>query len=217
MANSKRTRAPKPATSNTSAAPRRTRSRKRAARGPVAPPALSGDNGTGPSSPKSPEAGSAGWLVVKYAANEALVVQDAADAVYQEAIIGALTEARTYGEFRRMLPAGEWDEVIDRLHMIEEWEDREDDWLDDKRFDWNTPFDSECVSGFSEGDYPAWSQAELDEILPKALLRKYATRAVSVHNGGYWHIPHESAPALIADLQALGFHVDDEVNFLRGW
>ncbi len=54
-------------------------------------------------------------------------------------------------------------------------------------------------------------------MLPEELLRKYATRAVSVHNGGYWHIPHESAPALIADLQALGFHVDDEVSFLRGW
>jgi hypothetical protein len=161
--------------------------------------------------------GSEGWLVVKYAANEGLVVQCVEDAIYQDAIIGAIAEAQTYGEFRRLLPDGEWETVVERLPVPEAWEDADAVWYDDPAFDWNTPFDATLVAGYCEGDYPAWAQAEMDSVLPEELLDKYATSASSVHNGPYWHIPHESAAALIADLRALGYSVDDGVNYLQGW
>ena len=165
--------------------------------------------------------GSEGWLVIKYAANDGLVVQYVEDAIYQDAINGAILEAKTYGEFRRLLPDGEWEIVVERLAVPEGWADADEDadeaWYDDPAFDWNTPFDATLVGGFCEGDYPAWAQAEMDNVLPEDLLDKYATSGNSVHNGPYWHIPHESAEALIADLRALGYSVDDGVNYLQGW
>ena len=39
--------------------------------------------------------GSEGWLVIKYAANDGLVVQYVEDAIYQDAINGAILEAKT--------------------------------------------------------------------------------------------------------------------------
>ena len=163
------------------------------------------------------DAGDQGWLVVKYAANDGLVVQSVEDAIYQDAIQGAIEEAKTYGEFRRLLPEGEWENVVDRLSTPEECEDADELWYEDPAFDWNTPFDCQLIAGFCEGDYPAWAQAEMDAVLPEELLEKYATSTSSVHNGPYWHIPHESADALIADLRALGYRVEDGANYLRGW
>lgn len=169
------------------------------------------------SEPVPPEPGSEGSLVVKYAANGGLVVQFMDDALYAEAIQGAIAEAKTYGEFRRLLPKGEWESIIERLATPEAWETEDQIWYEDPDFDWNTPFDGSCIAGYDDGDYPGWAQAELDAVLPAAILAKYATAKDSIHNGRYWHIPHDSAPALIADLKALGYNVEDNANFLRGW
>ena len=65
------------------------------------------------------DAGDQGWLVVKYAGNGGLVVQSVEDAIYQDAIQGAIEEAKTYGEFRRLLPEGEWENVVDPLSTPE--------------------------------------------------------------------------------------------------
>lgn len=163
------------------------------------------------------DADSPGWLVVKYATNGGLVVQFVEEAMYQDAIVGAIDEAKTYGELRRLLPEGEWDKIVDRLSPPDEGEEAVACWLEDAGFDWNTPFSDSLIDGYSDGDYPRWAQAEMDGVLPEALLKKYATSKSSVHNGPYWHIPHESADALIADLRALGYRVEDGANYLRGW
>ena len=166
---------------------------------------------------EEPEPGSEGWLVVKEAGNGGLVVQSVRDALHEEAIIGALDEAKTYGEFRRLLPEGEWENVLDRLRTPEAWEDADEAWYLAEDFDWNTPFDASDVAGYYDGDYPAWAQASLGAVLPEDLLQKYATVTHSVHNGPYFHIPHASASELIADLRARGYTVEEGAHFLRGW
>jgi hypothetical protein len=61
------------------------------------------------------------WLVYKFAGNGGLVFQSVHDALYDEAVHGALEEARTWGEFRRLLPAGEWEAIAERLESREEF------------------------------------------------------------------------------------------------
>ena len=154
------------------------------------------------------------WLVYKYAANGGLVFQRVADAVYDEALHGALSEAKTWGEFRRLLPEGEWETIQD---LLIDWGGYDED--DPERERWEldeTPFSPHSIPGFSDGDYPTWAQQSLDEVLPEDLLLTFGTRASSVHNGPFWLVPHDAAEPLVAAPRARGYQVE-AATFLRGW
>ena len=48
------------------------------------------------------------WLIYKLAENTGVVVQTVEEALYDEAVHSALVDAKTWGEFRQLLPRGEW-------------------------------------------------------------------------------------------------------------
>jgi hypothetical protein len=155
-----------------------------------------------------------GWLVYKFAANGGVVFDSAEQAVYDEAVQGALAEAQTWGEFRRMLPAGEWASIEEALREAETGDEDDPDPRPWERP--STPFDPSAIPGFSDGDYPRWAQQSMDEVLPADLLAAFAEKQASVHQGWFWFIPHDRAEELVEALRARGYRVE-HTPFLRGW
>jgi hypothetical protein len=143
-----------------------------------------------------------------------VVFESVEQALYDEAVHGALAEAQTWGEFRRMLPAGEWESIEEALC---EAETSDED--DPNRLQWErarTPFDPSAIPGFNDGDYPRWAQQRIDDVLPADLLATFAEKQSSVHNGAFWFIPNDRAEALAEALRARGYRVEC-TPFLRGW
>ena len=77
------------------------------------------------------------------------------------------------------------------------------------------PFTSDCVPGFSDGDYPPWLAPEEDSYLPSELLREFATQKDSFLNGGFWALDPARAELIVKKLQSLGYTVErrDDLNF----
>lgn len=71
----------------------------------------------------------------------------------------ALNESKTWGEFRRGLPEGEW-------------EDLPIDWNGEEPSD-DDPFSYDDVPGAADGDYPEWLQKTQLEWFPEDLSEKY--------------------------------------------
>jgi hypothetical protein len=78
-------------------------------------------------------------------------------ALYVADLHRALDKARTWGEFRSMMPRAEYSRVM-RSCFDEEGERRP------KSTD---PFSAEEVAGWSDGDYPEWVQQDMDLYRPK--------------------------------------------------
>ena len=155
-----------------------------------------------------------GWLVYKLVENGGVVVQTVEDAMYDHAVNVAIEEAKTWGEFRRLLPGGEWIKVYNRLIVERGYDDEERQnlqWADD-----SAPFDPNQICGFPNGDYPRWAQQRMHEIVPRDILARFGQWTASVHQGMFWLIPHENAKALANALRERGFHVEP-TPFLRGW
>jgi hypothetical protein len=155
-----------------------------------------------------------GWLVYKLAANGGVVFDSIEQALYAEAVNGALAEAQTWGEFRKMLPPGEWEDIEDALREAETGDEDDPDRLFWERA--RTPFDPSVIPGFSDGDYPRWAQQHMDDVLPGDLLAEFAEQQSSIHNGSFWFIPHDRAEALAEALRSRGYRVE-HTPFLRGW
>lgn len=173
------------------------------------------------------------WLVIKYCANGGLSIDTVEGALHDEQVHGALAESETLGEFWLALPQQTRDELadffFDALYEARYGEAEEADLPDDSHdrvLDdcdsaayWatdRTPFGPEQIPGFCDGDWPRWQQQYLDSVLPDDLLEQFGTEQHSVHNGSYWFIPHDAAPALTEALRQRGYHVE-EAPFLRGW
>ena len=156
--------------------------------------------------PEAPE----GWLVYHEVGNGGLVFDTVENALYAEALSGALEEAKTWGEFRRMLPAGEWETVEALLQSRSAHDDDEGaPWDEDA-----APFTSSDIPGLDDGYYPEWRQADMEEVVPEDLLETFGKRECSP-NGMFWLVPHEHAEALAEALRQRGYHVE-EASFLRG-
>lgn len=125
-----------------------------------------------------------------------LVFAERAQAERVEQIWTALRESTTWGEFRRNLPEGEWED-----HFLDFFDNDEDIPADDE------PFDAMCVPGHADGDYPEWlCQAQLDWF-PKELIEKYGDVCTSVFNGEFLELPLDKAQQIVCDLRALGHKV----------
>jgi hypothetical protein len=132
-----------------------------------------------------------------------------------DAIHPALSEAKTWREFRRMLPKGEWKEIVGK---ISEWydESRPDDESDVLRWDLDeTPFNGfEDVPGVSEGYYPPWLEKAQDQILPADILENFATLKDTFLDGSFSHIDEDKADQVVAALRAKGYKVERADNLL---
>lgn len=119
----------------------------------------------------------------------------------------AIEESSTWGEFRRGLPAGEWEDRIQVYFDAAEEEPPVDD----------APFTSDDVLGYGEGDYPEWLLQVQLEWFPKELIEKYGGNVGdTVHNGPPLDLPADKADAIAEDLRALGHTLERRVADYAG-
>lgn len=106
----------------------------------------------------------------------------------------ALSEAKTWGEFRRGLPDDEWEDL-----PIEWDEEPPDDYL----------FSADVIPGYSDGDYPEWLQKTQLEWFPEDLAEKYGGEvASSMLNGPFLELPPDRAEEIAEELRLRGHTVE---------
>ena len=138
-------------------------------------------------------------LFYREAFNGGLVFAAPERAKFIEQIHQAIIQSKTWGEFRAAMPEEEYSVLHNRI--VEDWEPEDIPAGDDA-------FSSDSVSGYSDGDYPAWLQQEMDEVLPKEILDAYGEYVGTMLNGNYWHIDPVVETELVEKLIKLGFEVE---------
>ncbi len=139
-----------------------------------------------------PGMGSNGWDSVVFAE------RSRAERVAQ--IRAALENSATWGEFRRALPEGEWEDIF---------QDYYDD-AEEKSPDDDKPFDSDDVPGYAEGDYPEWlQQVQLDWFPPELIAKFGGDVGSTVLSGPVLDLPADRAEEIAAELRAMGHTVEE--------
>jgi hypothetical protein len=105
----------------------------------------------------------------------------------------AINTARTWAEFRSLMPRKDYSEVL---------ASRDD--ADLPRPRGSDEFSGERIPGWSDGDYPTWLQQEMSYVVPLEVLKAYGTLHSTFINGEYWHLPPERTSAIVAALEILG-------------
>jgi hypothetical protein len=127
-------------------------------------------------------------------------------ALFVDQIHRAIQESTTWGEFRRRMPASEYQQLFEDIfssdpEVLAEAEDEHEP-ADEE------PFTSDCVPGFSEGDYPPWLAPEQDSCLPSELLEEFATRADTFVNGSFWRLDLKNVTLIVERLRVLGYQAE---------
>jgi hypothetical protein len=124
-----------------------------------------------------------------------LVFSDKNRALCVHQIWQAINRAKTWKEFFTLLPASE--RRAFKGLLVSEDEFRPQD-----------RFSAESLPGYSDGDYPPWLQAEVNQHIPTVLLEEFGVAQTSTINGWFWEIPAEIEMGLVERLKAAGFAVE---------
>jgi hypothetical protein len=133
-------------------------------------------------------------------------------ALYIDQLHRAIEESKTWGEFRKRLPPGEYRRLFAESFSADPGEA-------DKEFQEPTDsqqFSSEDVPGYSEGDYPPWLATEQDVYLPQEILKQFGRRETSAINGGFWNLKPAHRDLIIERLTGLGYKVEERED-LKFW
>jgi hypothetical protein len=125
----------------------------------------------------------------------------------------AIEESKTWGEFRKRLPAGEYQRLYKDIfssdpEVIGEDEDAREPGDDET-------FSSESVPGYSDGDYPPWVVQELHRYLPCEVTKEFAIRKDTFVNGSYPHLDGAKIQLVVRRLRSLGYTLEhrDDLKF----
>jgi hypothetical protein len=126
---------------------------------------------------------------------DSVLFADRASAEYVAQIRNALYQSKTWGDFRRSLPGGEWEEnLADRFDEIPP---------DDEHFV------ADAVPGHADGDYPEWLRQSQLDWFPEDLIEKYGGEvSTTVLNGPVLDLPADKADQIADDLRAVGHTVE---------
>ncbi len=119
-------------------------------------------------------------------------------AIFVAKIHAAIRSSKTWGQFRSAIPRKEYSVII---HSA----------FDDQgtaRPKSTAPFSEESVAGWSDGDYPAWLQSEMEGILPRSVLEQFGKRETTFLNGSFWLIPEKNLVGVCAALNAFGWELE---------
>lgn len=144
-------------------------------------------------------------LVYRTHPNGGLVIVPREIAVHSDRIHRALTNARTWGEFRILLPPGEWEAVVRMLRDIAEFYD--DDGVPIWEFGHHEFDGYNDIPAVPDGDYPPWLQKSLDDFIPLEVLTRFGKRKASARNGYFWCLPSENLPQISEVLEARGYTI----------
>jgi len=129
-------------------------------------------------------------------------------AEYVSAIHNAM-QAPTWGKFKALIPPKEYKRLLKKVRDGETEQDKlpSDD---------DSPFDPGVwFPEWFDGDYLDWIQQEQGKWLPKSIIKRFAERLDSVHNGLFWSIKARSEKSIVRELQRSGFKVTrrDDLTF----
>ena len=141
-------------------------------------------------------------LLYRVAENEGLVFAPADRARLISQIHEAINNSRTWEQFRKSIPRKAYSEII---------HDSFDD-AGEPRPKGSDRFEGEMVAGWCDGDYPAWLQSEMGDVLPSEVLQQYGTLETTFINGCYWHLPPENCDAICDSLKVLGWELERAQN-----
>ena len=119
------------------------------------------------------------------------------------AILEAIESSRTWEDFQKALPEGEWEKLELTVNP-------------------GYAFDPERLPGYSEGDYPDWLGYMLDSQLSDGFIDRFGRRAASMVSGCWIEFPQERLEEMKEVLFGNGFEVVQEAEVLkpeevRGW
>jgi hypothetical protein len=129
-------------------------------------------------------------------------------AVHEDAIYSAIRDSSTWGELRRLLPAGEW------LALTHDLFEREDEMEDEDRSHWendDAPLRRDDLPRYDSGEYPPVRSEWLGnaEDFPNALIKAHnQTLIASPFRSVHWQIPEECAESVAATLREWGYLVE---------
>jgi hypothetical protein len=125
----------------------------------------------------------------------------------------AIEDSKTWGEFRKLMPAGEYQRLYEDVFSSDPEDVEEDESA-------REPTDSEAfphdVPGYCDGEYPPWLAQEQGKYLPAEVLKEFATRADTFINGSFWRVDATRAPLIIERLTSLGYKVERRED-LKFW
>jgi hypothetical protein len=130
--------------------------------------------------------------------NDGVVFAEPARAKFVASLHRAIRKSRTWGQFRKAVPAAEYSRIV-RSSFDDQGEPRPRS---------SDRFDGEQIAGWSDGDYPPWLQSEMDLLLPRDVLEDHGDIEDTAVNGSFWLIPSENLKAICADLKALGWELE---------
>lgn len=130
--------------------------------------------------------------------NNCLVFAEPDRAEHIARIHRAIKKSKTWGAFRRAMPPGEFERLQRSMMKDDEFEMPSD----------RDPFGGEQLPGWSDGDYPAWLQQEMDLVLPQAVLGRFGRQVATAINGFYWEISESRMNEVCTALMDLGFELE---------
>ena len=158
-----------------------------------------------------PSAESVSWLVYGFDWHGNVVFQTVEQAIFDDAVHGALAEAKTWGEFRRLLPEGEWETIEEVLLEVADYDlevDQKHLWELDE-----TPFDEKSqIPDYRDGDHPRYAEQSIDEVIQEVLLEVHGVHETSIP---FFLYDIDEAEAFVDALRLRGYRVE-HTQFLRG-
>ena len=119
-------------------------------------------------------------------------------------ITTAIETAKTWGEFRKLMPRGEYSEVV------QDYEENHG-----SRPKTSDAFESETVPGYCDGDYPPWLQQEMLSLFSDKLreeLEKCGEVEDSFTSGPYLHLDPKALPEIKEILERNGYVLEDGMD-----
>jgi hypothetical protein len=107
----------------------------------------------------------------------------------------AIENARTWGEFRLLLPERRWREIADDYAPVEEEPPPADD----------EPFAADAVPGYIDGDWPEWPAQQMLDWMPQDIQDRFGDVGSSMVSGDSLYIDPASERDVVAALQNAGY------------
>ncbi|MDP9371073.1 MAG: hypothetical protein M3Q65_01170 [Chloroflexota bacterium] len=141
--------------------------------------------------------------------DDELVLLPLDTARYLATLREALTEAKTWGEFKARAPEGAYAEVVE---MIADNADGDEEFTEPAA---DTPFDPEDIPGYADGDWPLLPPQHMFDWLPEDLQQRYGHTGDTVLNGPYLAIDPAHTRELVAEMEARGYHCTEDSDLLQ--
>jgi hypothetical protein len=121
----------------------------------------------------------------------------------------ALDSAQTWGDFKRIVPAHIYEEVVEALKesSVISASDREPDA--------DAPFYRDDIPGHADGDWPPYPPQQMLDWVPQDIQTTYGKIVTTPFNGDYLYFPAGETAKVLAALAAYGYTFELNENLVK--